>query len=116
MTTKIACCLCGAPTPYNGTAMCATCVASEVDLFEGVAAEVELLQCRSCLRFLSSWASDRQTWLACELESAELLSLCLRNVSGLGKGKGKGLKKASNNLEVVDAAFLWTGESSLRSS
>lgn len=47
--------------------------------------------------------------MGCELESRELMSLCLSNVSGL-KSKNKGEKRA----RLVDASWIWTEPHSMR--
>jgi nonsense-mediated mRNA decay protein 3 len=44
----------------------------------------------------------RPPWVSCELESKELLALCLKKVTGLNKTK------------VVDAGFVWTEPHSRR--
>jgi hypothetical protein len=44
----------------------------------------------------------RPPWVACELESKELLALCLKKITGL------------NKCRVVDAGFVWTEPHSRR--
>jgi len=47
--------------------------------------------------------------MSCALESRELMSLCLSNVSGLKAAKGSG-----HNIRLIDAAWIWTEPHSMR--
>ena len=53
-------------------------------------------RCRGCERWL------RPGWCKAELESPELMALCLKKVRGLGK------------VKLVDAAWIWTEAHSMR--
>jgi nonsense-mediated mRNA decay protein 3 len=55
-------------------------------------------QCRGCMRWL------RPPWVSAELESKELMAICLRKVSGLKKGQ----------VKLVDASWIWTEPHSKR--
>mmetsp|Transcript_17295 Transcript_17295/g.16501 ORF Transcript_17295/g.16501 Transcript_17295/m.16501 type:complete len:102 (+) Transcript_17295:295-600(+) len=46
--------------------------------------------CRDCKRY------NRPPWTHCELESPELMAICLKNI--------KGLKR----VKMIDASFVWT--------
>ncbi|XP_953950.1 nonsense-mediated mRNA decay protein (NMD3) [Theileria annulata] len=85
------CFLCGefvsAPTSSR---MCSTCLTKSVDLSENVSTHCTILQCTTCTRFYH----DR--WLNCELESKELLSICLKKIKGI------------DLMKIVDAHFKWT--------
>ncbi|UKJ88217.2 nonsense-mediated mRNA decay protein [Theileria orientalis] len=85
------CFLCGefvaVPTSSR---MCATCLTKSVDLSENVSTHCTILQCSTCARFYH----DR--WLNCELESKELLSICLKKIKGI------------ELLKIVEANFKWT--------
>jgi len=59
-------------------------------------------QCRGCQR----WHHSEGKWVGCELESRELMSLCLNKINS-------GIKKQSN-LKLVDASWVWTEPHSLR--
>lgn len=91
-----------APNPSN---TCASCLASKADVTRGISTEATLHQCRGCQR----WHQEAGKWIACELESRELMTLCLKNVSGLNKAKGRG-----EQIRLVDAAWIWTEPHSMR--
>ena len=92
----VLCCLCGVPITPNAATMCVNCLRSQVDLTDGIGKQVIMHQCRGCLRFL------RPPWVACALESKELLAICLKKVPGL------------NKVKLVDAGFIWTEPHSKR--
>jgi nonsense-mediated mRNA decay protein 3 len=100
---KVLCCLCGVPIAPNPSNTCATCLASQSDVTRGISTEATLHQCRGCQR----WHKDANKWIACDLESRELMALCLSNVSGLGK-------KSANKVRLVDAGWIWTEPHSMR--
>ncbi len=52
---------------------------------------------------------DAGKWIGCELESRELMTLCLKNVNGLNKASNGGEK-----VRLVDAGWIWTEPHSLR--
>lgn len=54
--------------------------------------------CRNCDRYLS----PPNSWLLAELESRELLAICLRKLKGL------------KEVRLVDAGFIWTEPHSKR--
>ena len=99
---KVLCCLCGTPVDPNPSNMCASCLASGSDVSKGISTEGTLHQCRGCQR----WHKDANKWIACELESRELMALCLANVAGL-KSKGQ-------QVRLVDAGWIWTEPHSMR--
>mmetsp|Transcript_20350 Transcript_20350/g.60230 ORF Transcript_20350/g.60230 Transcript_20350/m.60230 type:complete len:577 (+) Transcript_20350:104-1834(+) len=96
---NIACCLCGVPTSastaYEG--MCATCTGSQVDITSGIERSVEIEMCKGCERWFRN-----PGWAVAQLESAELLTLCLRKLRGL------------KHVRLVDAAWIWTEHHSRR--
>ncbi|KAG2175949.1 hypothetical protein INT44_000427 [Umbelopsis vinacea] len=89
---------CGAPTPPNAANMCVNCIRNEVDITEGIPKQVTLHFCRNCERYLQ----PPQIWVKADLESRELLALCLKKLKGLGK------------VRLVDAGFIWTEPHSRR--
>eukprot|EP00040_Diaphanoeca_grandis_P029390 m.172169 g.172169 ORF g.172169 m.172169 type:complete len:540 (+) comp31672_c2_seq1:280-1899(+) len=97
-TSYMLCCDCGTTIPVNPTAMCINCIRSKVDISEGIPKQVVIYYCRGCLRYLTPPA----TWSSAELESRELLTLCLKKLKGLDK------------VKMIDAGFLWTEPHSRR--
>eukprot|EP00050_Salpingoeca_kvevrii_P020433 m.98544 g.98544 ORF g.98544 m.98544 type:complete len:457 (+) comp8864_c0_seq1:49-1419(+) len=94
----ILCCECGVAIEPNPAAMCVNCIRAHVDITEGIPKQAILYFCRSCERYLS----PPSAWIACSLESRELLALCLKRLRGLGK------------VRLVDAGFIWTEPHSKR--
>ncbi|KAH7649678.1 NMD3p like involved in nonsense mediated decay [Cryptosporidium bovis] len=90
------CCVCGMVTETNQSRMCINCIRSEIDIAEGISRQVVLPYCRQCERF------QKPPWVSCQLESRELLALCLKKIKGL------------NTVRLVDAAFIWTEPHSKR--
>ena len=100
--TSVLCCVCGVPIAPNSVNTCATCLASQSDITKGISTEATLHQCRGCQR----WHKEAGKWIACDLESRELMALCLAHVSGLGKTGGR--------VRLVDAGWIWTEPHSMR--
>lgn len=94
----ILCSLCGCsfPPATTGTNVCLKCVTTTTDITAGITKQAVLNYCRTCFRYL------RPPWVRCELESKDLLALCLRRVRGL------------NKVKLVDASFIWTEPHSRR--
>ena len=82
--------------PPNNSNTCLNCLKSQIDITEGISKQLNLYHCRECNRY------QRPPWVHCELESAELLSLCLKQI--------KGLKR----VKMMDAKFIWTEPHSRR--
>lgn len=97
--------MCGIPISPNASNTCSSCLASKADVTKGISTESTLHQCRGCQR----WHLDGGKWIGCELESRELMSLCLKNVSGLNKTNIGGDK-----IMLVDAGWIWTEPHSMR--
>ncbi|AGO12638.1 AaceriAER299Cp [[Ashbya] aceris (nom. inval.)] len=95
----VLCCNCGVPMDgSSGLVMCYDCIKMTVDITEGIPREANLSFCRNCERFLQPPGQ----WIRAELESRELLALCLRRLKGL------------NKVRLVDASFIWTEPHSRR--
>ena len=94
----VLCCLCGASISPNPANMCASCLRTQVDVTEGIPRSCSLTWCKSCERYLQ----PPKHWTNAQLESAELLTLCLKRIRGLGK------------VRLTDAAFVWTEPHSRR--
>jgi nonsense-mediated mRNA decay protein 3 len=100
----VLCCMCGVPIAPNAANTCASCLASTSDITRGISTEATLHQCRGCQR----WHKDAGKWLACELESRELMALCLAHVSGLRANKN------AQKVRLIDASWIWTEPHSMR--
>ena len=88
----IRCCMCGMPMVSNESNTCLNCIKAKVDITEGISKTVVLHHCRECNRY----KQPPSAWMPYELESSQLLSLCLKNI--------KGLKR----VKMLDAGFIWT--------
>ncbi|KAI9096053.1 NMD3 family-domain-containing protein, partial [Phlyctochytrium arcticum] len=78
--------------------MCVNCIRSDVDITEGIPKQATIHFCRGCERYLQ----PPNIWVKAELESRELLALCLKKLRGLTK------------VRLVDAGFIWTEPHSKR--
>ena len=94
---RIRCCVCGVMTEPNAANTCINCLKSQIDITEGITKTGTLNHCRECNRYLSG-----TVWKQCELESAELRAVCLKNMKGL------------NKVKIIDATFIWTEPHSRR--
>lgn len=94
---RIRCCVCGAMTEPNAANTCISCLKTQIDITEGITKQGQLNHCRECNRYLVN-----TSWKQAELESSELLAVCLKNM--------KGLKK----VKLLDAKFIWTEPHSRR--
>ena len=102
---QVLCCVCGIPIAPKSANTCASCLASSSDITKGISTEAALHQCRSCQR----WHKEAGKWVACELESRQLMALCLANVSGL-----KASKNDAQRSRLIDATWIWTEPHSMR--
>jgi nonsense-mediated mRNA decay protein 3 len=98
----VLCCLCGVPITPNAANTCASCLASTSDITRGISTEVTLHRCRGC----HQWHKEAGKWVSCELESRELMALCLQHVSGL--------KNKTHKVHLTDASWIWTEPHSMR--
>ena len=64
----------------------------------GITKEAVINYCKFCRRYLK----PPNAWMECELESRELLSICLRRIKGL------------KTVKLVDVGFIWTEPHSKR--
>lgn len=97
-TAKILCCQCGVPIEPNPANMCIPCIRARVDITEGIQKQVVIYFCKGCGRYLQPPAQ----WITAALESRELLAFCLKKLKGL------------NQVNLVDATFVWTEPHSRR--
>ena len=96
--SSILCCLCATPIVPNDANMCHGCLATKVDISEGIPKELVIHRCQGCERYLRQAGQ----YALVRPESKELMALLLRNVRGL-----KGVR-------LVDANFIWTEPHSKR--
>lgn len=92
----ILCCECSAPIQANSANMCISCLQKKVDVTEGITKEVTMYQCRGCLKW------QRPPWVSAELESTELMAICLKKINGL------------SHVKLADASWIWTEPHSKR--
>lgn len=95
--SDIQCCMCGECIQPNATNMCLRCLNDTVDVSEGVSRNVNIFRCRTCERWLRNLK-----WFKADLETAELLAICLKKITGL------------NKIRLVDAVWVWTEPHSKR--
>eukprot|EP00461_Guttulinopsis_vulgaris_P002032 UN02033 len=93
----ILCCMCGIQIESNPANMCSACLQSRVDITEGIPKQITIFWCRNCGRY------QRPPWIVADLESKEMLALCLKKIKGLNK-----------EVKLIDAAFIWTEPHSRR--
>jgi len=74
--------------------MCIDCLKAQVDVTGGIEKNGEVVQCRKCER----WHIFQDKWTYYALESAGLLSACLRKINGLNNSRTK----------LLDAHWIWT--------
>ncbi len=78
--------VCGASITPNPTGQCGSCLSTSVDITEGIPTKFTVYQCRGCMRYL------RPPWVKCEMESKELMAICLKKVlKGGGEMEGIGI-------------------------
>ena len=96
-SVKIPCCICGIMITPNPSNMCVACFRRQMDDQNGsVPEKSEVVYCRDCGRY----QVNQTQWINAELESPELLQLCL--------------KKLPQNIRVIEAKFLFTEPHSKR--
>jgi nonsense-mediated mRNA decay protein 3 len=95
----VACCGCGVLIVPNSMMKCAPCLKADVDVAKDVSRSVVINHCKEC----NSYLNHAGRWMPAELESRELLGICLKKVKGLSK-----------DVKLVDAAFIYTEEHSKR--
>lgn len=98
VVNMILCCQCGTQIESNPANMCVACLRSVVDITEGIPKQGVLYFCRKCERY----QQPPDHWISAQLESRELLSICLKRIKGL------------NKVRLIDAGFVWTEPHSMR--
>lgn len=90
------CCICGLTIQQNPANMCVNCIRNTVDVTEEINKKVTIYSCRHCGRFMGP------PWKSVQLESKELMAMCLRKINGL------------NKVKLIDAVWIWTEPHSMR--
>jgi nonsense-mediated mRNA decay protein 3 len=92
----------------NTANTCANCLANSADITKNIATSNILHQCRGCQRWNHTGGSSGSRWVSCDLESRELLAICLHHVSGLKQQSTK------HGVRLTDAVWIWTEPHSMR--
>ena len=95
---KIQCCVCGIPIEPNPSNMCADCLRSHYNISDKLPQTSSINYCRGCGRYQTAY----NKWAHYELESPELLKLCISRITNL------------KDFKIVDAKFLFTEPHSRR--
>lgn len=95
---KVHCCVCALLIDSNPSNMCPSCIRAHVDITDGLQKDYIIVYCPECFRY----HQPPKFWGRAELESRELMTLCLKKIRGLAK------------YNLVDASFLWTEPHSKR--
>eukprot|EP00621_Florenciella_sp_RCC1693_P004342 CAMPEP_0182545700 /NCGR_PEP_ID=MMETSP1323-20130603/34907_1 /TAXON_ID=236787 /ORGANISM="Florenciella parvula, Strain RCC1693" /LENGTH=379 /DNA_ID=CAMNT_0024756865 /DNA_START=68 /DNA_END=1204 /DNA_ORIENTATION=+ len=105
----IACCLCGTMIQPNGVNTCNACLGEKYKITAPLdyGGDMELLMCKRCGRFRTkhSGKGSKETWAECELETPQLMALCLRTAE---------TRIAKAGLELKEAEWIWTEPHSRR--
>jgi nonsense-mediated mRNA decay protein 3 len=94
----VLCADCGTPITPNNANLCLSCLRASVDITDGIPKQATVNFCRNCERYLN----PPQSWVPAQLESRELLAICLKKLKGL------------NKVRLIDASFIWTEPHSKR--
>nr|CAJ2475151.1 unnamed protein product [Leishmania braziliensis] len=105
---QVQCCLCGLVIDSNLSNMCPNCLRAHVDITDNLQKEYILIHCPECGRYLQ----PPKYWARAELESRELLTICLKRIKGLNSSAGS--NSSAGKARLVDAKFLWTEPHSKR--
>ncbi len=97
-TGMVLCADCGTPIQPNSANLCLSCLRNSVDITEGIPKQATINFCRNCERYLN----PPTQWVQAQLESRELLAICLKKLKGL------------NKVRLIDAGFIWTEPHSKR--
>lgn len=96
--SSILCCMCGITIPFNPASMCVNCIRNQVDITEGIPKQLNVQWCKGCGRYFQ----PPNAWIVAELESRQLLAICIKRIKGL------------NKVKLIDAGFVWTEPHSKR--
>ena len=94
----VLCADCGIPIEPNNANRCVNCLRNSIDIPELIPKTATINFCKNCERYLN----PPNTWVIAELESRELLAICLKKLRGL------------KSVRLIDANFVWTEPHSKR--
>jgi len=94
----VLCADCGTPIEPNNANLCVNCLRNSVDITEWIPKQATINFCRNCERYLN----PPNSWVSAQLESRELLAICLKKLKGL------------KHVRLIDASFIWTEPHSKR--
>lgn len=94
----VPCCMCGILIEPNPSSMCLTCLRQQADFAREIPNSSSVIYCKSCGRYQTS----PTTWKRAELESPDLLKICMSRITGL------------KEMQVKDSHFLYTEPHSRR--
>jgi len=105
--TEIPCCVCGTMILPNAANQCSSCLAQDFDLKSILqrgpgGGDIVIHQCRQCRRF----ERNERVYEHLDIESPELLALCLKHIPALSAADPK--------LHLVDAMWIFTEPHSMR--
>jgi nonsense-mediated mRNA decay protein 3 len=89
---QVPCCVCGIAIDPNPSGMCLDCLRSETNFAQVIPNQLSVIYCRSCGRYQTS----ATTWQRVELDSPELLQICLKRLTSM------------REMRIVNAEFLYT--------
>jgi nonsense-mediated mRNA decay protein 3 len=96
--SEVPCCLCGVKIDPNPSGMCIDCLRGQTDFTQDLRNTSSVIYCRNCGRYQIS----PTLWQHAELESPELLQICLKRLTG------------ARQLKILDSQFLYTEPHSRR--
>ncbi len=76
--SQILCANCGVLIISNSVNLCLNCIKNDIDISYGIPKQATIHFCKGCDRYLS----PPNIWITAELESRELLGLCLKKLRG----------------------------------
>ncbi|GKY91466.1 hypothetical protein MPSEU_000118900 [Mayamaea pseudoterrestris] len=115
-SVQIPCCLCGSLIYPNAANQCSTCLSQSFNLQSilqkgpGNADHVTIHQCRKCRKFQRTPTK----YVSCDMESPELLALCLKQIPALQQHTSSNHSVQYGKIQLMDACFVWTEPHSMR--
>jgi nonsense-mediated mRNA decay protein 3 len=85
-------------TPPNPSNTCLSCLKQRIDITDGLSKNNSVDHCKECNRYVQG----NGRWVEAGWETAELLTICLKNIRGM------------KSVKLLDAQFIWTEPHSKR--